>query len=68
MRIGVVGGTGPAGTALAARLADVGYEVVLGSRSKYRAMEAVDGLLETWADRSTQTSWSAAMTVTAPPR
>jgi 8-hydroxy-5-deazaflavin:NADPH oxidoreductase len=52
MRIGVVGGTGPAGTALAARLADVGYEVVLGSRSKYRAMEAVDGLLETWADRS----------------
>ena len=34
MRIGIVGGTGPAGSALAARLADVGYEVILGSRSK----------------------------------
>ena len=52
MRIGIVGGTGPAGTALAARLADVGFEVVLGSRSKYRAMEAVDGLLERWSDRN----------------
>ena len=44
MRIGILGGTGPAGSALGARLASVGYEVVLGSRSKYRAMEAVDEL------------------------
>ena len=51
MRIGIVGGTGPAGMALAARLADVGYEVVLGSRSKYRSMEAVDTLVERWPDR-----------------
>ena len=51
MRIGIVGGTGPAGVALAARLADVGYEVVLGSRSKYRSMEAVDTLVERWPDR-----------------
>ena len=51
MQIGIVGGTGPAGSALAARLADVGHEVVLGSRSKYRSMEIVDGLLEAWPDR-----------------
>ena len=51
MRIGIVGGTGPAGVALAARLADVGYEGVLGSRSKYRSMEAVDTLVERWPDR-----------------
>jgi NADPH-dependent F420 reductase len=51
MRIGILGGTGPAGTALAARLASVGYEVVLGSRSKYRAMEARDELLERWPNQ-----------------
>lgn len=44
MRIGILGGTGPAGSALGARLASVGYEVVLGSRSRYRSMETVDGL------------------------
>jgi NADPH-dependent F420 reductase len=42
MRIGIIGGTGPAGTALAARLASIGYQVVIGSRSKYKAMEARD--------------------------
>lgn len=42
MRIGIIGGTGPAGTALAARLASIGYPVVIGSRSKYKAMEARD--------------------------
>lgn len=36
---------------MAARLADVGHEVVLGSRSKYRSMEVVDSLLEQWPDR-----------------
>ena len=50
MRIGILGGTGPAGTALAARLASVGCEVVLGSRSKYRAMEATDAVLQKWPD------------------
>jgi len=50
MRIGILGGTGPAGTALGARLASVGYEVVLGSRSKYRAMEARDEVIERWPD------------------
>ncbi len=51
VRIGILGGTGPAGSALAARLASVGFETVIGSRSKYRAMEAVDTLLGRWADR-----------------
>ena len=51
MRIGILGGTGPAGKALAARLASVGFDVLLGSRSRYRAMEVVDKLLEQWPDR-----------------
>lgn len=50
MRIGILGGTGPAGRALGARLASIGYEVVLGSRSKYRAMESVDEILHRWPD------------------
>jgi 8-hydroxy-5-deazaflavin:NADPH oxidoreductase len=45
MRMGVIGGSGPAGSALAARLASVGYESVIGSRSKYRAMETRDELV-----------------------
>jgi NADPH-dependent F420 reductase len=51
MRIGILGGTGPAGSALAARLASVGFDVIIGSRSKYRAMETVDELLELWPAR-----------------
>lgn len=51
MRIGILGATGPAGSGLAARLASVGYEVVVGSRSKYRAMEVRDRLLDLWEDR-----------------
>jgi NADPH-dependent F420 reductase len=51
MRIGILGGTGPAGSALAARLASVGFETIVGSRSRYRALEIVDGLKEKWADR-----------------
>lgn len=50
MRIGILGGTGPAGSALAARLASIGYDVVIGSRSKYRAMETCDGLIAKWPD------------------
>lgn len=51
MRIGVLGATGPAGSGLAVRLASVGYDVVIGSRSKYRAMEVADGLHAKWPDR-----------------
>src|ERR671912_387744 len=50
MRIGIMGGTGPAGSGLAARLASIGYSSVIGSRSKYRAMEARDHLIEKWPD------------------
>ncbi len=50
MRIGVIGGSGPAGSALAARLASVGYESVIGSRSKYRAMETRDDFVERFPD------------------
>src|SRR5690606_31067571 len=51
MRIGILGGTGPAGSALAARLAAAGFETIFGSRSKYRAREAVDNLLDRWPGR-----------------
>ena len=52
MEIGLLGATGPAGRALAARLAGVGHDVVIGSRSKYRAMEVRDTILEKWSDRT----------------
>ena len=40
MRIAVVGGTGSFGLALAKRLAEAGYDVVVGSRDAGRAAEA----------------------------
>ncbi len=52
MHIAVLGGTGPAGKALAARLASVGYDVVIGSRSKERALEIRDELVAKWPDRT----------------
>ena len=52
VQIGILGATGPAGSGLAARLASVGFEVVVGSRSRYRAMEVRDSLLERWSGRS----------------
>lgn len=48
--IGILGGTGPAGSGLAARLASIGHPVIIGSRSKYRALEARDELVEAWPD------------------
>lgn len=42
MRIGILGGTGPAGTSLGLRLASVGYGIVIGSRSLERAMQVVE--------------------------
>ena len=46
MRIAVLGGTGPEGLGLAARLAQIGEAVVIGSRSAERAAEAVTKLRE----------------------
>ncbi|HTJ74631.1 MAG TPA: NADPH-dependent F420 reductase [Acidimicrobiales bacterium] len=51
MRVGIVGGTGPAGRALAARLASVGLDVVIGSRSAERAQEITDEIAKKWPDR-----------------
>ncbi len=51
MQIGVLGGTGPAGSGLATRLAATGFDVVVGSRSKYRALEVVDKIVAKWPDR-----------------
>ncbi len=51
MRIGVLGGTGPAGRGIAARLASVGHEVIVGSRDRERAQGVVDELREHWGER-----------------
>jgi NADPH-dependent F420 reductase len=51
MQIGIFGATGPAGSALAVRLASVGYEVLVGSRSPERAQQVVDDLTGRWPQR-----------------
>ncbi|MFV2038893.1 MAG: NADPH-dependent F420 reductase [Acidimicrobiales bacterium] len=51
MEIGLLGGTGPAGRGLALRLASVGHEVVIGSRSALRSAELIDEMLEIHPDR-----------------
>jgi 8-hydroxy-5-deazaflavin:NADPH oxidoreductase len=50
MQIGILGATGPAGSALGVRLASVGFDVVLGSRQLQRATEVVDRLRSDWPD------------------
>ncbi|MFM7409261.1 MAG: NAD(P)-binding domain-containing protein [Actinomycetota bacterium] len=50
--IGVLGGTGPAGTAVAARLASVGYPVIIGSRSADRAEDKAREIREAWPSLS----------------
>jgi NADPH-dependent F420 reductase len=50
MRIGILGGTGPAGRGLAVRLAAAGDEVVIGSRDATRADSVAQGLVEAWPD------------------
>jgi|ERR1035437_2443729 NADPH-dependent F420 reductase len=42
--IGILGGTGPAGRGVAIRLANAGYDVVLGSRDLSRAQEVAGSL------------------------
>lgn len=44
MRIAIVGGTGPFGTALATRLREADHEIVLGSRDAERAAAAANEL------------------------
>ena len=50
MRVGILGGTGPAGRGLAVRLGAVGVEVVIGSRDADRAATVARGLVEAWPD------------------
>lgn len=52
MEIGIVGGTGPAGSGLALRLAAAGHDVVIGSRSQERAAEVVEGLHGRWPEQA----------------
>ena len=51
MRVGILGGTGPAGKALAARLASAGLDVVIGSRSRERGEATCQELRDKWPDR-----------------
>ncbi|MCU1495288.1 MAG: oxidoreductase coenzyme F420-dependent [Acidimicrobiaceae bacterium] len=74
MQIGVVGGTGPAGRALASRLAAGGAEVLLGSRSAERGEEIAAELRHKWPDRklelvgvANETAASAGVVVLATP-
>ena len=50
MRVGILGGTGPAGRALGTRLAANGVEVVLGSRSAERGEEVAAEVRGEWPD------------------
>jgi NADPH-dependent F420 reductase len=59
MDVGIVGGTGPAGRALGARLASVGIKVVIGSRSAERAQEIVDEIHKKWPERDLPLSAAA---------
>jgi 8-hydroxy-5-deazaflavin:NADPH oxidoreductase len=52
VHIGVFGATGPAGKAIALQLADIGIDVVVGSRSTERAAATVKELQEKWPDRN----------------
>ena len=52
MHVGILGGTGPAGRGLAARLAATGIEVTLGSRDQARAEGIAAELVESWSGRS----------------
>jgi len=51
MGIGIIGGTGPAGRGLAARLAASGVEVVLGSRDPQRAVDVARSIVDAWPGR-----------------
>ncbi len=51
MRVGILGGTGPLGRGLAARLAAAGDEVVLGSRDAARAEDLAAELVGAWPGR-----------------
>jgi NADPH-dependent F420 reductase len=51
MHVGILGGTGPAGRGLGARLAAAGFEITLGSRERSRAERVAAELVQAWPDR-----------------
>jgi NADPH-dependent F420 reductase len=51
VQIGVLGATGPAGSGVAARLADLGHDVLAGSRDLTRAEATVEELRAKWGER-----------------
>jgi len=51
MQIGILGATGPAGSALAMRLASLGDDVIVGSRSLERGQEVAAELKGRWPER-----------------
>ncbi len=59
MRIGILGGTGPAGRGLAVRLAAAGDQVVIGSRDADRADAIAQGLTAAWPDHALAVSGSS---------
>lgn len=48
MKVGILGGTGPAGSGLAARLASAGVATLIGSRAQDRAEEACAAIRARW--------------------
>jgi NADPH-dependent F420 reductase len=50
MHVGILGGTGPAGSGLGLRFAAAGLEVVIGSRSRDRAEESCEQLRKKHSD------------------
>jgi NADPH-dependent F420 reductase len=50
MRIGIIGGTGPAGSGLALRMSVAGHQVLIGSRSKERSEEKAAELIAQWPE------------------
>lgn len=56
VRVGIFGGTGPAGRGLAVRAAAAGHQVVVGSREAERAQSVAASLRERWPDRALDVS------------
>jgi hypothetical protein len=50
MRVGIIGGTGPAGRGVAVRLAQGGAQVTLGSRDESRATQIASEIVSRWPD------------------
>ena len=48
VEIGIIGATGPQGSAIGARLASIGYQIVLGSRSQEKASQVAQDIIEAW--------------------